>query len=358
MSSLRVRFASLALLACAASVGTLAVGERAGLAAPEATEEQKATARTKLVEGGEMLKQGDYKDALVRFQEAYDLVPSPKIQYNFGLAYMGLGRSTAAMEAFDKFLSEAPDASPDLRANAERYRSTLSTQTASVSVVCDVDGAEISADGRSYGTTPRALPLRLDPGPHQLVVEKAGVPPFTAKLSLTAGQRQTVEVKLADLMPKPEQPKQEPQPVVPVQPVTPPPPEEHPMPGKMKAAIGVGAGAVALLAFGVFERLQANSKYSDFNNATPAPYGKCDADDRVKDHGGDNCSDLLSSGRSAATLATVGLIGGGVLAAGAVTLFVLARKDAAAEKSGGETVASACAPTLFGQTGIACDFRF
>ena len=62
-------------------------------------------ARTKLLDGSDALKRGDFKDALARFKEAYELVPSPKIHYNFGLAYRGLGRPADAIDAFEKFLT-------------------------------------------------------------------------------------------------------------------------------------------------------------------------------------------------------------------------------------------------------------
>ena len=127
---------------------------------PARADDPKALARGKLVEGSEKLKQGEYTQALTLFKEAYDLVPSPKIFYNFGLAYSNLGRATEAVEAFEKFLDEANDASPEARANAERHKSELLPQIGSVVVQCDVDGAEISIDGRLKGVTPRKNPVR------------------------------------------------------------------------------------------------------------------------------------------------------------------------------------------------------
>ncbi|MES1208412.1 MAG: PEGA domain-containing protein [Pseudomonadota bacterium] len=315
----------------------------------------KAAARVKLVEGSELLKQGVYSDALLRFKEAYALVPSPKIFYNFGLAYMGLGRTTAAVEAFERFLDEAADASPDLRANAERQKSQLVPQIASVTVDCDVEGAEISVDGRSYGTTPRKNPIRLDPGPHQLVVEKADMPPFAQRLNTEAGKRVTVTVSLAAATgPAPT--------TVVTEPTAPTEPSLPPRDWKWKAGWAVAVGAAALLGFGIYKQLDAASQYQAFNDATPTnSLGRCDADSRVIDHGGGDCTSLLHAGDKATTQALVGFIAGGVLAAGAATLLALSGREPMEHPSAGgvPSTAWACSPTVsHHQSGLSCGLRF
>jgi hypothetical protein len=318
-----------------------------------ADQSPKEQAVVKLVEGGELLKQGDYKSALVRFQEAFNLVPSPKIYYNFGLAYAGMGRNAAAIEAFDKFLAEATDAPPDRRLNADRQRTLLLAQVASLTVNCSTAGADLSVDGRSYGLTPRADPIRLDPGPHQLVVDKAGLAQYTQRIVLEAGTRTVVEARLS------AQPSAEPPPPVvivqppPAAPAAPPPSPASPPNWGRRAAIGLAVLAVAGLAFGTVSQLGASGKYGDFNKTMPAnQLGKCDSDPRVKEAGGDPCSQLLSDGDSAKTKALIGFIAGGALAAGAVTLFVLSNP-----KGEVQSTHVACAPQL-GVSGVTCALRF
>ena len=89
------------------------------------TEANREAARAKLVEGVAALKRGDHRAALARFEEAYALVPSPKIHYDFGLAYVGLGRSADALAAFERFLAEATDAPPDKRDKAASMIASL-----------------------------------------------------------------------------------------------------------------------------------------------------------------------------------------------------------------------------------------
>ena len=57
-------------------------------------------------------------------------MPSPKIDYDFGLAYVGLGRTADALAAFERFLAEAPDAPPDTREKAASSIPTLRARLA------------------------------------------------------------------------------------------------------------------------------------------------------------------------------------------------------------------------------------
>lgn len=303
------------------------------LATPLArADDPRVLARGKLVEGSEKLKQGEYTQALTLFKEAYDLVPSPKIFYDFGLAYSNLGRTTEAVEAFERFLDEASDANPETRANAERHKSELLPQIGSVVIECDVEGAEISIDGRPKGVTPRKNPVRVDPGPHSLVVEKSPAAPFTQRVVVGPGQRVTVDVHLNAPSPPPT-----PLPTVMAPPPSPPPPAPSPIPEappmalKTKLAIGLGAAGILGLAFGTYEQLAASSKYDQFNGATapaPNPTGKCDADARViPSKGGPQCASLLTDGDAASLRAKIGFAVGGALAASSVVLYVLGRRE-------------------------------
>src|SRR5205814_1129304 len=100
------------------------------------------------------MKRGDYQAALARFEEAYALVPSPKIHYDFGLAYVGLGRPADALAAFERFLAEAPDAPPDKREKAASLISTLRAQ------VAETPGRE-DREAAGSGAPPAALPAPI-----------------------------------------------------------------------------------------------------------------------------------------------------------------------------------------------------
>src|SRR4029077_494818 len=125
----------------------------------------KSEAQAKLVEGVGLLRNRRYGEALQRFKDAYALVPSPLIDYDFGLAYLGLNDNVRALEAFDAFLTGAPDAPADKRRNAERYRGELRGLVAVVEVGADIDvgAAELSVDGLSRGRVSFPRRLYLEP---------------------------------------------------------------------------------------------------------------------------------------------------------------------------------------------------
>ena len=322
------------------------------LAPARAWADAKAEARAKLVQGGEFLKHGQFEEALARFQEAFRLVPSPKIQYNFGLAYRGLGRKADALEAFERFLAEAPDASKETRQTAAREKAQLTGQIAMLEVKCDLPGAEVFVDGRSFGTS-RSTPIYLDPGPHQLMVEKAGEgSAFTERINASAGQRITVMARLiraptATTPPREPAPR-EPLPREPVHPVEPLPQDKPPRPAEPGprwqpiAAWTAAGGAVVAAGFGVVEVLGANNKFRDFNS-------RSECGEIYQQRGGPGCAALFDDATSARQLAVVGFAVAGVLAATSVVFFVLTPEKPH------DSVSLACSPAL---GGISCAGRF
>ena len=153
------------LAAVAVAVGALptARAQPSELAQPAIeTEANREAARAKLVEGVAALKRGDHQAALTRFEEAYALVPSPKIHYDFGLAYVGLGRTADALAAFERFLAEAPDAPPDTREKAASLIPTLRARLAEAAARNDGQAMGVApppagAQGATSGQVPGAV---------------------------------------------------------------------------------------------------------------------------------------------------------------------------------------------------------
>ena len=79
---------------------------------------------------------------------------------------------------------------------AQRQVVELQRRFGEVEVVCDVQGATLSIDGRLAGTTPFRRSLILAPGSHQLVVSKSGYRAATRNLALRPGERQAVVFSL------------------------------------------------------------------------------------------------------------------------------------------------------------------
>jgi hypothetical protein len=153
----------------------------------------KAEAKAKLQHGAQLLQEGEFAQALAQFKDAYELVPSPKIFFNFGIAYAGLGRYSEALESFERFIAEAKEASPDNLAEARQQIDSLTGKVEKVTVSSDRDGAAVSIDGRSYGLTPLAHPIYVDPGSHQLVVQDDR--PLLENFTAFAGKEATLVMR-------------------------------------------------------------------------------------------------------------------------------------------------------------------
>jgi hypothetical protein len=191
-------------VAWALAMSLVCAGPGRGWTAGEPGAEQKAEAGAHLRRGAELIDREDLPSALAEFEAAYRLVPSPAILHDFGIVYQGLGRRAAALDAFERFLDQAKNAPPSARAHAERAVETLRPQVARLQVVVDLTGASIVIDGRTVAQTPQEKPIYLDPGPHQLVVEKAGrTPVHTQRLDVAAGEHLTVAARLAVAPPTP-----------------------------------------------------------------------------------------------------------------------------------------------------------
>jgi len=155
----------------------------------------KAAAQTVLARGAHDLDARLYGRALAEFQQAYRIFPSPKIFFNIGLANLYLGRLGEALQAFDTFLAEAPDAPDESVARAKSEREALRPKVAAVTVVCPQAGVELIMDGRPAGTTPLKRPIYLDPGQHQLQATLSDGAPIVRDFIVDAGTRRTLDVQ-------------------------------------------------------------------------------------------------------------------------------------------------------------------
>ena len=145
-----------------------------------------------------MLDAGKPAEALVRFREAYALVPKPTYRYNIAVALQGLQQDTQAYEEFGLFLSEARyyETPPDRVADAEKQRQELGGKFAFIDVAVNQDGAQVLVDDFPRGRSPLRGPVPVLPGSHGLRVEKAGFVTGTQAMTIPAGVTQSVLVAL------------------------------------------------------------------------------------------------------------------------------------------------------------------
>ena len=309
------------------------------------TEAERAEAKAMLTRGLTLLDRNDFAGALERFERAYALVPSPKILFNLGEAYLGLDRNADALRSFEGFLDQAPSAPPASRATAERRCDALRRRVGFIEPTAAEDGTSIVIDGQKLAQTPLHRPLPVEPGKHEVTFDKPGMAPQTSTISVLAGQSVPMFMRLRPAAAPP------PAPLRPL-PAGAPPPTAAPPPGPAAsvtstlapaprdgdtpgtrwmrpAALGAAAGGLLALGVGVTFQLLSASRNTDFNAVTDAPRspdGRCN-ERIVPDAGGPRCDQLRSAAARDQTIAVVGFVTGGILAAGSAALYLIARRD-------------------------------
>ncbi len=152
----------------------------------------RAKAKGLLSEGASLYDKGDYTGALEKFHAAYATFSSAKIWFNIGQANRDLDRPLDAIEAFQKFLDGALDASAEDRADAQASVMEIRKRLGQLTIVCGTAGAEITVDGKVVGAAPLSKPIWVVPGAHQVLATQTGAPLAVESASVGAGGNTTV----------------------------------------------------------------------------------------------------------------------------------------------------------------------
>ena len=182
---------------CTTSLILLAILAQATPLTPDP--QAKAQAQELLSQGSKLYHQGDLAGALEKFEAAYVAFPSPKLMFNIGHAKRDLGRPVEAIEAFQRFLAEATDASPETMADARKSVAELQSKLGRIQIGCETVGAEVRVDGKSVGLAPLPDPIWATPGHHQVTARYASAAPVTEDVDVTVGSVSTVTMRMRSL---------------------------------------------------------------------------------------------------------------------------------------------------------------
>ena len=176
----------------------LASGPAHAQGAPDAARAAgREQAQALLARGNEAARQGSYLEALELFRQAYAAFPSPKIHFNLAETCHELGRLVEALDHYEAFVRDVGrEEMPEQWARARERINKLQGETATVQLQANVVGALVNVDGKPAGETPLTRPLRLLPGPHTIVVTKAGYERQVVELTLAAGATASPRLKL------------------------------------------------------------------------------------------------------------------------------------------------------------------
>jgi tetratricopeptide (TPR) repeat protein len=145
-------------------------------------------------------------DAIRYFQRAAELVPSPKLTYNIGLAYEEMGDAGRALGEYRSYLEQEAENDPARRDEvqvriAHLERRLAETGVQQLRVKSQPPGATVSIAGRALGVTPWSG--ELAPGEHMVELALPGHAPQRARVLVPADRSAQLALELAPA-PSPE----------------------------------------------------------------------------------------------------------------------------------------------------------
>lgn len=132
----------------------------------------KEQAQVLLDQGSVLYREGDFEGALAKFNQAYQVYPSPKLWFDIGQAENDLHRPVEALQAFERFLATPSDAPPDAVRDARTAVADLQGKLGALRIQCPNPGAEIELDGKALGPAPLPAPVWALPGRHTLTARR------------------------------------------------------------------------------------------------------------------------------------------------------------------------------------------
>ncbi len=249
------RLALVLLLAMAAGSASAAPSTRKTPAKAQ-PQPQLQEAQRRYERGRELYEEGDFRAALVEFQRAHELAPSHRLLYNIAQVQYQLQDYAGALRSFQQYLDVGgTDIASQRRDEVQREVERLRSRVATLDIITQPVGAQVSVDDQPVGRTPLSEPVMVSAGRRKVTAELPGEPPVT-RLVDVAGM-DSVQVKLEFAPPPPprtaavQEPKPEAAPVAAAPTVTARAAEPRGVPWKLWATTGVlaaGAGVTAVLA--------------------------------------------------------------------------------------------------------------
>lgn len=169
--------------------------------ADDASDRRQAAEHFALGEAAE--RREDWKTAAEEFRKAYDFKPHPAPLYKVARNYERLEDWDRAVEYYERYLAEAPDAQDrekveaklvDLRKKADAARPRPTATTGLLIVRANVDGAQVIVDGQVVGVTP--FQGLVAAGPHEVDVVLAGHGTAHRRVEVPAGGSEQIRENL------------------------------------------------------------------------------------------------------------------------------------------------------------------
>lgn len=258
-------------------------------------------------EGVRALDAGNLAEACEKLQKSQDLAPSggtllaiaecQERSEHFASAWVAYRAAAARAHAAGKTEAEAGALDHAAKLEPKLAQITLKVATPQPDL-------ELARDGTAMTPSELGVAIPVDPGRHEFRARVSGVEQWSRAVTVEAGTATTIDVPPLAPAPKPEEP-----------PVAPAPADEHP--GRTQRIVGIataGAGVAALGVSAVFYGLAVHNNDIAKSHCHGADPVLCDQ----------RGLDALDDATHQANVTTGLFIGGAVLLAGGVILYLTA----------------------------------
>lgn len=311
----------------------LGVSLLAGAAHADVPSDKAAAAEALFQEARTLTAKGNHAAACPKYKASHELDPGYGVLFNLAECFANVGKTASAWAAYMEAAGMAKTAGQKDRVEkAEKRAAELSPKLEKITVVVNDPpaGLVVRRDGVALDAATWGVALPADPGKHTFVAEAPGKQPHTAEVS-TGGPGKTVTVTLPALEAAPvTAPAASAGPTATTGPVT-APAEDSGRATRRTIGLVVGGAGVAAVVVGAVMGGLANSKWNDAQDNFCRTENLCD----------DTGVALVGEAKTFATVSTALFIGGGVLAAGGATLFLVSLGGGKKEATGLTLVPSA-----------------
>lgn len=275
-------------------------------------------------QGNKLIDKGDYEGARTLFLAASAFLSSPENLYNLGYCEVRSGHFVEGVNHLRQFL-RGPFVTSKDRSTVTEHILPLAVPHVAQLQIATKTGAAVAIDENAVGVAPLSDPIALVPGKHHVTASLNGV---ASSLDVEVAEGQTLTMSLPDIGTPATEPAATTAPPPRLEPVRQDSTLDEPhaaMSGGLttgrKVAIGIGVVAVGVAGVGIGFGVSANNAGS---NAASLRAGSLDTS--CAGVSSTRCANLQSASSTAqsdAPVATGLFITGGVLAAGALAVWLL-----------------------------------
>ncbi len=158
-------------------------------------------ARALFEQGVAAAREARWEDALAAFERSYAIAPRASTRLNLAGAQVQLGRLVAAAESYRATIADAGSGARDrrIRDQATEALAALEPRLAHVTIEIAAlrDGDVVRVDHEEVASAILGVATPMNPGAHEIEVERAGAIVGRRHVELAEGERATVAVALA-----------------------------------------------------------------------------------------------------------------------------------------------------------------